>query len=66
MIPEEKANEFFGFYNIFGKFAAIMGPLLVVFTIQLTGNSAYGVFSLVLLFVVGMMVLIFVPELEKV
>ncbi|WP_062200459.1 MFS transporter [Massilibacterium senegalense] len=65
IIPKEKANEFFGFYNIFGKFAAIMGPLLVAFTTQLTGNSAYGVFSLVLLFMVGMMVLVFVPKPEK-
>ena len=26
LVPKESANEFFGFYNIFGKFAAIMGP----------------------------------------
>ena len=24
LVPKESANEFFGFYNIFGKFAAIM------------------------------------------
>ncbi|HRM20199.1 MAG TPA: MFS transporter, partial [Trichococcus flocculiformis] len=29
LIPKEQANEFFGFYNIFGKFAAVVGPLLV-------------------------------------
>ena len=53
LIPKEKANEFFGFYNIFGKFAAITGPLLLGITAQITGNSAYGVFSLVILFIIG-------------
>lgn len=62
LVPKEKSNEFFGFYNIFGKFASIMGPLLVAVTSQLTGNSAYGVFSLVVLFIIGIIILYFVPE----
>ncbi len=61
---KEKANEFFGFYNIFGKFASVMGPLLVGVTAQLTGSSSYGVFSLVILFIIGGIVLKFVPEPE--
>jgi MFS transporter, UMF1 family len=62
LVPKEKANEFFGFYNIFGKFASIMGPLLVGMTAQLTGNSSLGVFSLVILFIVGIIILTRVPE----
>lgn len=62
LIPKENANEFFGFYNIFGKFASIMGPLIVAITAQVTGNSASGVFSLIILFFIGLVVLIFVPE----
>ncbi len=62
LIPKEKANEFFGFYNIFGKFASIMGPLLVGVTSQLTGSSNAGVLSLVLLFIIGLIILIRVPE----
>lgn len=62
LIPKEKANEFFGFYNIFGKFASIMGPLLVGVTAQLTGNSSSGVFSLVILFIIGILILARVPE----
>jgi MFS transporter, UMF1 family len=62
LVPKEKANEFFGFYNIFGKFASVMGPLLVGVTSQLTGHSSYGVFSLVILFIIGIIVLRFVPE----
>jgi UMF1 family MFS transporter len=62
LIPKEKANEFFGFYNIFGKFASIMGPLLVAVTAQLTGNSNSGVFSLIILFIIGILILTRVPE----
>jgi len=29
IIPKQNSNEFFGFYNIFGKFAAIIGPALM-------------------------------------
>ncbi|KQL35774.1 MULTISPECIES: MFS transporter [Bacillaceae] len=62
LVPKENSNEFFGFYNIFGKFASIMGPLLVAFTAQLTGKSNYGVFSLVVLFIIGLFILSRVPE----
>lgn len=62
LIPKEKANEFFGFYNIFGRFAAITGPLLLGLTAQITGNTAYGVFSLIILFIVGIAILARVPE----
>lgn len=63
MIPKEKANEFFGFYDIFGKFAAIMGPALYAFFSQITGQSRYGVLSVMILFVVGGAIMIFaVPK----
>jgi MFS transporter, UMF1 family len=62
LVPKEKSNEFFGFYNIFGKFASVMGPLLVGMTTQLTGSSANGVFSLVILFIIGIILLARVPE----
>lgn len=62
LVPKKNANEFFGFYNIFGKFASILGPLLVSFTAQLTGNTNAGVFSLVILFIIGMIILARVPD----
>ena len=62
LVPKENANEFFGFYNIFGKFASISGPLLVALTTQITGNSTSGVFSLVILFIIGILILSRVPE----
>lgn len=57
MVPKENANEFFGFYNIFGKFAAIMGPLLMAIITQVTGQTRNGILSLILLFVVGFLCL---------
>ncbi len=64
MVPKEKSNEFFGFYNIFGRFAAVTGPFLVGITTQLTGSTSFGVFSLVILFAIGLVVLFFVPKTE--
>lgn len=62
MVPKENANEFFGFYNIFGKFAAIMGPLLMAIITQATGQTRNGILSLILLFVIGFIFLIKVKE----
>lgn len=53
LIPKENSNEFFGFYNIFGKFAAIIGPFMIAVTTQLTGDVRNGVLSLIILFIVG-------------
>ena len=62
LVPKESSNEFFGFYSIFGKFAAIIGPLLVGVTAQYTGNTNSGVFSLVILFIIGAIILLYVPK----
>mgnify|MGYP006273688405 CR=1 FL=1 len=53
IVPKEKSAEFFGFYNVVGKFAAIIGPLLVGLFTVLTGEERYGVLSILLLFIVG-------------
>jgi UMF1 family MFS transporter len=65
MVPKENANEFFGFYNIFGKFAAIMGPFLVGVVTQITGKTNNGVFSIIILFIIGGVVLVKVPEVKR-
>ncbi|MCQ6279636.1 MFS transporter [Bacillus sp. EB600] len=66
LVPKENANEFFGFYNIFYKFAAILGPFLVGVTAQLTGSTNSGVFSLIILFIIGGAILLRVPEASNV
>jgi len=57
LIPAEKSAEFFGFYNVFGKFAAISGPLLMGMVGRMTGETRWGVLSILLLFVVGSILL---------
>ena len=53
IIPESRSAEFFGFYNMFGKFAAIIGPPLMGFIGLITGNPRYGILSIIILFVLG-------------
>ena len=55
----------FGFYNIFGKFSSILGTTLLGITAQMTGNSLDGVFSLIILFVIGSVLLFFVSLTQK-
>lgn len=57
LIPKENANEYYGFFDIFGKYATIMGTLLVSVFTQLTGSSSYGVLSVAVLFIVGFILL---------
>jgi MFS transporter, UMF1 family len=53
LVPPGKSGEFFGFYNMVGKAAAIMGPLLTGTVALLTGDSRLAIVSIVLLFVIG-------------
>ncbi len=64
LIPMEKSAEFFGFYNIFGKFAAITGPFLMGVVSRMTGHSRWGVLSILVLFVAGAALLCLVGEDE--
>ena len=62
IIPKERSNEFFGFYNIFGKFAAIIGPFLMALTTTLTGVAKYSILSIITLFVLGLIVFLMLPK----
>lgn len=62
LCPKDRANEYFGFFDIFGKYAAILGTFLVGTFTQLTGNSSLGVLSIAILFVLGFCVMLRVPE----
>ncbi|MDP6339595.1 MAG: MFS transporter [Candidatus Marinimicrobia bacterium] len=53
LIPKKKAAEFFGFYNMLGKFAAIIGPPLMGYVGLVTGNPRLGILSLIILFLSG-------------
>ncbi|NCC63407.1 MAG: MFS transporter, partial [Spirochaetia bacterium] len=62
LIPKQRSAEFFGFYNMLGKFAAIIGPLLMGVVTILTKSVRAGIFSLVALFVLGFILLYKVDE----
>lgn len=62
IIPPGKAAEFFGFYNMLGKSAAVIGPALMGWMSLLTGNPRISIFSVALLFFSGAVVLHFVND----
>ena len=53
LIPPERSNEYYGFLDIFGKFASVIGPALYALVYNLTGKPSFGILSLILLFILG-------------
>jgi UMF1 family MFS transporter len=62
LVPPEKSGEFFGFFNMMGKFAAVLGPVLMGWVALSTGSSRAAILSLAILFIAGGTVLWFVRE----
>ena len=62
LIPKDNSAQFFGFFNMLGKFAAIIGPFLVGFVTLITKSNRIGILSLILLFAVGGVLLYKVDE----
>ncbi len=57
LIPHGHAAEYFGIYNMLGKSAAIIGPLLMGGVALLTDNHRYAILSILVLFIVGALIL---------
>ena len=57
LIPADRASEFFGFYNMMGKFASVLGPFLMAATAAITGNNRSAILSVAILFVGGAIML---------
>ena len=65
MLPLEKANEFFGFFSVFGKFAGILSPFLIGLVISTMGPN-FAVIMLILPLSLGALLLFFVkPEIQE-
>ncbi len=64
MITKEASGEYFGLFNMVGRFASILGPLVVAFGVTVTGNSRMGMIGLLVLFVTGgwLLALVKAPE----
>lgn len=57
LVPAERTGEFFGFYNMLGDSAAIVGPFLMGSVSRLSGNPRLSILSVILLFVLGAVLL---------
>lgn len=57
IIPRRQAGEFFGFLNLLGKFAAVLGPVLVGVVSRVSGEPRLSILSLLLLFGIGLLLL---------
>jgi len=64
IIPMNKEAQFFGFYNLVGKSAVFLGPVLVSWVALIFGNPRFGILSLLFLLVPGLVLLWMVPDKE--
>ncbi|MBE6469084.1 MAG: MFS transporter [Coriobacteriaceae bacterium] len=64
LIPKERANEYYGFFDIFGRYASVMGTLLVSLVTSLTRNPSLGVLSIGILLIVGLVMLVKLSRIE--
>lgn len=62
LIPKNKSSEYFGFFSVFGKFAEILGPLLISLSVIIFKVPNYGLLFLISLFLLGF---IFFKHSEK-
>ncbi len=53
MVPKDKSGEYFGVFDIFGKFAAVLGPAIYAGVRQATGRSSFAILSIISLFLIG-------------
>ena len=66
LIPKERSNEYYGFFDIFGRYASVMGTLLVSVVTSLTQNPSLGVLSIGILLVVGFVMLAKLSRMQAV
>ncbi|WP_337371285.1 MFS transporter, partial [Parolsenella catena] len=62
LVPKERSNEYYGFFDIFGRYASVMGTFLVSVITAATGSANLGVLSIGILLVVGLVLLLTLPD----
>lgn len=65
LVPKENSNEYFGFYDIFGKYADLLGPILIAISGIVFKQSRYAILFLVTFFIIGYVLLTKVENLIK-
>ena len=53
LVPEGRDCEYFGIYNMLGKFAALLGPIIVGLITYISGSTRIGILSLSIFFILG-------------
>ncbi|MBK8945947.1 MAG: MFS transporter [Ignavibacteriae bacterium] len=64
LTPQSKKTEFFGFYSLFGKSSAVVGPLVFGFVSFVSGNQRYAILSVGIFFIIGLLSLNFVKDVQ--
>ena len=64
LVPAEQASEYFGFFDVFGKFSAVIGPALFGVVAQLTGVTNYGALAVMFMFILGGAIFVFLVPKE--
>ena len=62
LVPKERSNEYYGFFDIFGRYASVMGTFLVSVITAATDSANLGVLSIGILLVVGLVLLLTLPD----
>jgi len=62
IIPQHQSAEFFGFYNMLGKFAAVFGPIMMGVVSLTTQSPRLSILSISILFIAGAILLYYVDE----
>ena len=62
LVPKERSNEYYGFFDIFGRYASVMGTFLVSVITAATSSANLGVLSIGILLVVGLVLLLTLPD----
>jgi UMF1 family MFS transporter len=60
LVPAGRSAEYFGLYNMMGKFATVLGPVMVALVALATGSSRASILALLPLFLVGGLLLLLV------
>ena len=62
IIPKDKSNEYFGFYNVFSRFASVLGTSIFGVITLVTGHPHWGIAGIAVLFISAAIIFKFVPS----
>ncbi|MGB0657950.1 MAG: MFS transporter [Gammaproteobacteria bacterium] len=62
IIPKDKEAQFFGFYNLVGKSAVVVGPALLAWISMIFNTPRAGILGLLVLFIPSLILLWMIPK----